>query len=106
MRCLFGATWPSTEAEPSSLRYEERITLWRAASIDEGIALAEAEAEVYADAIEGAHDAYLGLAQAYAIGDEPGHGTEVFSLMRSSDLDRTTYIDTFFDTGREHQRSE
>lgn len=33
-----------------------------------------------------------------------GHGVEVFSLMRDSDLASEDYISRFFDTGAEHQR--
>lgn len=40
--------------------YEERITLWRAASFDAAIALAEAEAAEYADQVG---IVYLGLAR-------------------------------------------
>lgn len=106
VRCLFESTWPAIEQAEPSHRYEERITLWRAASIDEAIALAETEAEDYAKTVVGAPGPYLGLAQGCELEDEPGHGAEVFSLMRSSDLDSTVYLDTFFDTGREHQRCD
>jgi hypothetical protein len=47
---------------------------------------------------------YLGLAQAYRLGDPPGDGAEVFSLVRGSDLGDEAYLDTFFDTGTERQR--
>ena len=30
-------------------------------------------------------------------------GAEIFSLMRDSDLDPEDYLDTFFDTGEEHE---
>jgi hypothetical protein len=86
--------------------YEERVTLWRANDIDEAIAQAEAEALDYAAILEDAPDEYLGLAQAYALSDAPNQdGAEVFSLIRDSTLDPETYLDTFFDTGREHQRT-
>lgn len=79
--------------------------MWRAASVDEAITKAEAEAATYAAVIEDAPDEYLGLAQAYALSDTPGSdGAEVFSLIRGSELDAEDYLDAFFDTGREYQR--
>src|SRR5580704_1024093 len=46
--------------------YEERITLWRADSIEEAIELAEREADEYASSLD-EHPTieYLGLAQAF-----------------------------------------
>ncbi|MBW8485080.1 hypothetical protein [Actinomadura parmotrematis] len=86
--------------EPS---YEETITIWRAASPEEAMAKAEAETAETAE-ILGAKA--LGIVQSYFIGDEEtvGEGTEVFSLIRESDLDADAYLDAFFDTGREYQR--
>jgi hypothetical protein len=83
--------------------YEERITLWRAPSADEAIEMAEAEAAGYAESLENAE--YTGFAQSFNlfVGDSVGHGDEVFSLMRDSDLDTEDYLDAFFDTGAEHQ---
>jgi len=34
----------------------------------------------------------------------PGHGVEVFSLLRESDLPPEPYIDSFFDTGTEREQ--
>lgn len=83
--------------------YEERLTLWQAADLDAAIALAEGEAEAYAADLDGC--VFAGLAQAYQLGGPPGHGAEVFSLMRDSDLATGEYLDAFFDTGRERQLS-
>lgn len=74
--------------------------LWQASSLDEAIARAEIEAAEYA----GADDRYLGLAQAFALADEPGDGVEVYSLIRDSELEPTGYLDTLFDTGTEYQQ--
>ena len=84
--------------------YEERITLWRAGSFDEAIELAEAEANAYAQDLEDYPLTYVEFAQAYKLSDVPGHGAEVFSLPRDSDLEAQEYLSTFFDTGREHQQ--
>ncbi len=105
VRCLFRSGWPPPEKPGRSHRYEERITLWRAATLDEAIERAEADAEKYATTLEDSPDEYLGLAQAFALFGAPDHdGAEVYSLFRSSDLDPETYLDSFFDTGREHRR--
>lgn len=82
--------------------YEESITVWRAASFDEAILKAEKEALETADVLEGK---YVGLAQAYFIGDDEAisEGTEVFSLIRDSELEPDDYLTAFFDTGDERQ---
>jgi hypothetical protein len=87
-------------SEGDDMTYEERVTLWRASGFDTAIVQAEEEANDYADEAEAM---YLGLAQAYRLAEPPGHGTEVFSLMRDSDLDTEDYLDAFFDTGSERQ---
>lgn len=94
VRCVF------QDGPDVPIRYEERITLWRATSFAEAIALAKDEA---ADYVEGMGWTYCGLAQAYHLSDEPGHGAEVYSLMRDSDLAPEAYLSAFFDTGRERQ---
>lgn len=94
VRCLFHCVNLAPDL------YEERVTLWRADNFEEAIALAEAEAAEYAEMVD---FRYLGLAQAYHLDDEVGHGAEVYSLMRSSDLPPEDYLDAFFDTGTEHQ---
>src|SRR3984885_11929356 len=89
--------WSGWEGKP----FEERITLWRARSLDHAIELAEQEAGGYA--AENGFE-YLHLSQAYAIteGSEIGSGTEVFSLLRDSDMAPDDYLNSFFSTCREH----
>jgi hypothetical protein len=96
VRCII--RWPQM-TEPS---YEESVTVWRAASFGDAIAKAEVAAREYAALCDGE---YLELAQAYFIGDaEPiTDGTEVFSLIRNSDLEPDDYLTTFFATGDERQ---
>jgi hypothetical protein len=82
--------------------YEERITLWRAKSVDGAIRKSEAEAKRYAKESGGT---YLKFIQAYWLYDDvDSDGLEVFSLMRESDLSSNQYIDTHFDTGTEKQK--
>lgn len=96
VRCVFRWSQPPT--------YEERITLWQASSLDDAIARAEHEAAGYATRLG---SEYLEIAQAYWIGpNRPDEGSEVFSLMRDSDLEPDDYLDTFYDTGQERQRTE
>jgi len=83
--------------------YEERVTLWRASSFDEAIVRAEEEGLDYCRDLDAE---WCGLVQAFLIGVEPLEaGSEVFSLMRDSDLDADAYVDSFFDTGAERQRT-
>lgn len=99
VRCVFQLL--GEEGKP----YEERITLWWATSFAGAIELAENEAAEYVRALD---VAYLGIAQSYYLGDgvdEIVAGTEVFSLVRGSDLPPDEYVDTFFDTGGEYQRT-
>ena len=86
--------------------YEERITVWRANSIDESISKAKTEVARYCLKNKGME--YTGLCQAYCMYDSiEKEGVEVFSLIRESDLDTEDYLDAFFDNGDERQhRSE
>ena len=91
-----------TAGEPDSA-YEERITLWRADSVDEAMEKAETEAAEYADFIGATYFADFG--QAYHLADvPPRNGAEVFSLVRDSALPPKAYLDRFFSTGRERQQ--
>lgn len=103
VRCVFASGWP---VQAVGTNYEERVTLWRAASLDAAIERAETEAREYAAGIADSPDTYLGLAQAYRLVDQPVDGAEVFSLIRRSDLPHDEYLDAFFDTGEEYQRDE
>lgn len=100
VRCVFQSAWNEEGHIPSEHLYEERITLWQAESAEEAIELAEAEAAEFASD----EDEYLGLSQAYRLFDEPGHGAEVFSLMRTSVMEPDAYLDSFFDTGAEREQ--
>lgn len=99
VRCVF--RWVSSDGMP----YEERITLWRAESLDDAMEHAEQEAIEYArrNKVE-----FTGFAQAYQLAEDqsPEHGMEVFSLLRDSELDPEAYVRAFFDTGAEHESVE
>ncbi len=102
VRCVFRVI---SEGGPGDggTDYEERLTLWMASSHAEAIALAEAEA---ADYSSNGFFEYLGIAQSYWLFEPPEHGKEVFSLIRTSELEPKAYLDQFFDTGRELQRPD
>ena len=94
--------WAPRSDQKKKFIYEERITAWNCESIEDAIDLAEKEVKEYAD--EGAET--LDLFQGYWLFDEIDlipQGTEVFSLLRDSDLESCVYLDTFFDLGVEHQ---
>jgi hypothetical protein len=83
-------------------QYEERITVWRATSFEAAIGRAKAEAVEYQAICE---CEYVRLAQAFHLAtDLIADGSEVFSLIRTSDLAPDEYINRFFDTGSELQR--
>ena len=90
-------------SEHVSRAFEERVTPWKADSHDEAIRRAEREVRTYVSDVSDEGE-YTGLAQSFELFDEPGDGSEVFSLMRDSDLDPESYLDQFFDTGDERQR--
>lgn len=83
--------------------FEERVTLWRASSEDEAIRRAEQEAAEYAAP---AGWKVLDLFQCYRLPEDPTDGGEAFSLIRHSDLAAEEYLDAFFDTGQELQRTD
>lgn len=94
--------WVPRSDQQKKFVYEERITAWNSDTIEAAIDEAEKEAREYAD--EGAEA--LDLFQGYWLFDEIDvlrQGTEVFSLLRESDLEPSDYLDAFFDTGTEHQ---
>lgn len=81
--------------------FEERITIWKASSFDEAVAMAERESQSYAKDTD---CRYVVLAQAFELfSGSIRSGAEVFSLMRESNYSAKKYLDAFFDTGKERQ---
>jgi hypothetical protein len=99
VRCLFDHGTTGDEHA-----YEERVTVWRANSLDEALGLAEEEAGEHAEAL-GDGSRFLGFAQAFAMVDPPAHGAEVFSLIRIDRRGPDDYLDAIFDTGTELQQA-
>jgi hypothetical protein len=96
VRCI--VRWTNWEGSP----YEERITLWKAASSE--LAIAKAEEEVIQYAKDNGFEA-APFSQAFSLteGQALGDGVEVFSLLRDSDLQPDEYLNRYFSTGTEHQ---
>ncbi|TWT64956.1 hypothetical protein [Crateriforma conspicua] len=83
---------------PCRFTYEERIVLYLAFNGDD--AIAKAERDGYPGGAE-----CIGYHMSFEIDSvNLGPGTELFSLMRDSDLDATKYIDRFHDSGHERTR--
>lgn len=99
VKCHF--EWSPTKTKTLAHLYEERITLWQADSIYAAIEAAEREALAYA---EQNGFTFIGLSQAFWMFSElQGEGTELFSLLRESDLEPSEYLDHFHDTGFERE---
>lgn len=81
--------------------YEERITIWNRNADAAAIDAARAEAERYAESLDDAR--VLDVFQSYRMFDPPEDGAEVFSLIRSSELESEEYVDRFLSTGDEFQ---
>ena len=101
-KCVFLHT--AIESCPGQV-YEERVVLIRAASFEEAIRKAVEEAEEYAGDAEGC--SYTGFVDVFHMYDERvDERTEVYSLMRRSELDVTRYLNHFYDTGSERTSKE
>ena len=97
--------WAPRPEQTKKYIYEERITAWAASSFEDAIDAAEKEAHEYAASLNAEA---LDLFQAYHLVDNSTqitNGTEVFSLLRDSDLEASEYLDLFFDTGAEREGS-
>ena len=80
--------------------FEERVVLFHAANFDEAIAKAETEANRYCSDVENV--VYLGFVSVYYLPEDTvDEGTEIYSLMRDSDLSDTEYLTRFHDEGHE-----
>jgi hypothetical protein len=85
--------------------YEERIVLFRAGDFHEAIALADAEARQYAADLEAAE--YLGYVDVYELEpDSLGHEAEVYSLMRSTELNPEEFITRYHADGTQRSQRE
>lgn len=85
--------------------YEERIVLISAVDEDQAMLAAEAEALEYCEAVGDCRT--LKIYQGYRMDEGPvEHGSELFSLIRESELSPKKYVKHFFNTGDEFERKE
>lgn len=90
-RCLF--------YDDKNGSYEERTILVKAPNDDEAIKAAEKDALEYAAALGIEYASYC---DTFHLFDENlQHGTEIFSLMRRTEIGKDEYIGRFLDTGTE-----
>jgi hypothetical protein len=82
--------------------YEERTVLVSAVDTDEAIAKAEVDAAEYCRALENVQ--YLKYVDTFHLFEkEVADGAEIFSLMRTIEIDKDAYIDRFLDSGTERR---
>ena len=80
--------------------YEERIIVLLANDLDDAIARGEIEAREYASSLDNVR--YVEFACAYHLyRRELIDQTEVYSIMRESDLDHDAFINHYYDDGSE-----
>lgn len=98
VKCLFSHTQIINKEE--KMFYEERVLLIRANNFEEAIEKAEQEAVLYAYLLDEVE--YLEYSNAFNIFEaEINDGSEIYSIIRESNLDRDEYLDKFYDTGDE-----
>ena len=86
--------------------YEERIVVFRARSTEEAITLAEKEAHKYAKSLKNARYLKYGV-MVYIMQETAIHsGTEVFSLMRKTNLKPRAFQIRYHDTKSECAQRE
>jgi hypothetical protein len=87
------------DGTPKTL-FEERIVLLQASDFEDAISKAETEAAEYCSTNRDI--VYLDFVDVFHLFDETiGHGTEIYSLIRESQLSGKDYLDRFYDDGKE-----
>jgi len=96
---------PNLLRDANAYLYEERIVLVLADSMSEALRKGGEWAKQYVEANDEVKA--LGFIEVFHLFDSVvSDGTEVFSLMRESNLDLAAYVDYFFDDGSERRTSE
>lgn len=102
VRCVF--LHPDLRGEKGRKHvYEERIILVRAGSDREALRKGEREAREYSKGLGKVRRLEF-VETFHLFGKAIREGTEVFSLMRSSNLDGPRFLERYFDDGSEHRR--
>lgn len=99
-RCVF--RWKSVTPEASGHQiYEERIVLIRAENFEDARHRAEGEARQYAADTDAE---FFDFVEVFHLFDRKIiDGTEIFSLIRESQLPPADYVERFFKTGKEYR---
>lgn len=85
--------------------YEERIVLFKANSFEEAKDLAEAEAKDYIANCEGKTTCTDFMNIFHLFDNEIKSGTEIYSVMRTSDKSESDFLDHYYDDGTEHTQT-
>lgn len=86
--------------EPGDVHYEERVVLLLANSLGHAIERGEEEAAGYVAAVGDAE--YTGFISVYKLGEqEIGDRSEIYSLMRKTDMETDDFLDRYHDDGNE-----
>lgn len=97
-KCVFRHNAPAGSS--GKFAYEERIIVLRADNLADAIKRAEKEAHGYAAGLEGVE--YTGFVAAYDLGeDKITDCSEVYSILRDSNLEAEAFLDRYYDDGSE-----
>ncbi len=95
VRCWFLFESGALDTDRGQL-YEERVTIWRAVSLDDARKQAAAEADAYAGEVGATRIDYI---ETYRMVGPPSEGAEVWSVMRGSWLPSDEYLTRFVTEG-------
>jgi hypothetical protein len=84
--------------------FEERIVVFLAHDLDDAISKAEIEAAEYC--AKGENVRYLNFVNVFKLfAERLTNGSEIYSLMRESELSADDYLDRFYDDGNERTKT-
>jgi hypothetical protein len=95
VRCWFLFESGALDMDRGQL-YEERVTIWCAANVDDARKQAAAEGDAYAGEVGATRIDYI---ETYRMADPPREGAEVWSVMRDSWLPPDEYLARFVTEG-------
>jgi len=95
VRCWFLFEAGALDAKRGQV-YEERVTIWRAATLDDARKRAIVEADAYASEVGAMRIDYI---ETYRMFDSPSDAAEVWSVMRDSWLPPDEYLARFVTEG-------
>lgn len=97
-KCVFRHNAPAGSS--GKFGYEERLIVLRADDLPDAIKRAEEEAHEYSAGLDGVE--FTGFVSAYDLGEDEIHDlSEVYSVLRDSDLEANSFLDRYYDDGSE-----